>query len=370
MRILHIANVRWFNATVWYAMELARLQQAAGHQVRVAVLPGTLAEAAGEKRGLSLVRLDHNTRTPWGMARLARAIGELTSRFRPQVVNCHRGEHFWMWAALRRLRRDFALIRTRGDQRPPKNDPINRWLHLQADAVISTNSATTRRFLAMGLPHERIFCVLGGVDTETFFPNPEARKRVRAKLGYTGDHLVLGLLGRLDTVKGQREIIEALRILHHRGHRHLRLLLLGFSSALAEATVQDWIRVAGLEGAVTLTGSVEPVAEYLNAVDLAVVPSLWSEAIARAALEWIACGVPTLASTVGVLPDLFAPEALVPPGDVAAWVQRIEQAMDADVRTRLRDLQDQRLPELTSEAFLAATMDVYARALTRVERPR
>jgi glycosyltransferase involved in cell wall biosynthesis len=84
----------------------------------------------------------------------------------------------------------------------------------------------------------------------------------------------------------------------------------------------------------------------------------------------MACGVPTLASTVGVLPDLFAPEALAPPGDVAAWAQRIEKAMDADFRLRLRDLQDQRLPELTSETFLAATMEVYARALTRVERPR
>lgn len=369
MRILHIANVRWFNATAWYAMELARLQQAAGNQVRVVVLPGTLAEKAGEKRGLSLVRLDHNTRTPWGTARLAREIADLAARFRPQVVNCHRGEHFWMWAALRRLRRDFALIRTRGDQRPPRKGAINRWLHLQADAVISTNSATTQRFRAMGLPSERIYSILGGVDTSVFFPNPAARAQVRAKLGYTEAHLVLGLLGRLDTVKGQREIISCLKTLFARGHNHLRLMCIGFSSAISEAAVHAWIRAADLERVVTITGHVESVADYLNAADLAVVPSLWSEAIARAALEWMACGVPTLASTVGVLPDLFPQEALIPPGDEAAWVQRIEQAMDAHFRTRLRERQDLRLPGLTSAAFLKATMDVYAQALTRVEHP-
>lgn len=365
MRILHIANVRWFNATAWYAMELARLQLAAGHEVHTLVLPGTRAEAAAQERGLPCLALDHNPRTPWGTARLMAQVGRLRARLRPQVVHCHRGEHFWLWAVLRRLHRDFALVRTRGDQRPPRPDPLNRWLHRQADALVSTNSITTARFRAMGLPEARIHQILGGVDTARFAPDPAARLRLRASLGYGPEHVVLGLLGRLDAIKGQREAIAALRQLHDAGHTHLRLLLIGFSSALPRSTVETWVREAGLAHAVAITGQVAPVADYLNAADLALVPSLGSEAIARAALEWMACDVPVLASRVGVLPDLLAAEALVPPGDVPALAARIAAALEPDFRQRLLEQQRRQLPGLTSQAFLQATMAVYAQALER-----
>ncbi len=365
MRILHIVNVRWFNATAWYAMELARLQQAAGHEVHTLVLPGTRAAAAAQHLGLSCLPMDHNPRTPWGMARLLIHARSLRLRLQPDIVHCHRGEQFWLWALARRLHGGFALIRTRGDQRPPRTDPINRWLHLQADALMSTNSITTARFRAMGLPEDRIHQVLGGVDTSSFFPNPQARVRVRTALGYREDHFVLGLLGRFDTVKGQREAILALRQLHDKGHRQLHLLLIGFSSALPHSTIKDWMAETGLEGHVTITGKVERVADYLNAVDLALVPSLGSEAIARAALEWMACGIPVIASQVGVLPDLLSPQALVPPGDVAALAARITTALHPGFREELLDHQKEQLPGLTSHAFLEATMAIYAQARAR-----
>ena len=43
----------------------------------------------------------------------------LLRKFKPHVVNCHRGEGFFLWAMLRQRMNSFALVRTRGDQRPP-----------------------------------------------------------------------------------------------------------------------------------------------------------------------------------------------------------------------------------------------------------
>ena len=56
----------------------------------------------------------------------------------------------------------------------------------------------------------------------------------------------------------------------------------------------------------------------LRALDVGVVASLWSETIARAALEIMACGRPLVSTSVGVMPDLLPASALVAPGDVDA----------------------------------------------------
>ena len=40
-RSIQVVNVRWFNATAWYGLELARLLNAAGHESRVVSLADT-----------------------------------------------------------------------------------------------------------------------------------------------------------------------------------------------------------------------------------------------------------------------------------------------------------------------------------------
>ena len=89
----------------------------------------------------------------------------LVKDFRPDVVNCHRGESFLFWGALKEAG-GYALVRTRGDQRLPKGNWPNRMLHTKvADAVIATNSVMARYFAGpMGVPPQRLHTILGGVD--------------------------------------------------------------------------------------------------------------------------------------------------------------------------------------------------------------
>ncbi|MFR3459332.1 MAG: glycosyltransferase family 4 protein [Bilophila wadsworthia] len=162
-----------------------------------------------------------------------------------------------------------------------------------ADAVVATNSVMARHFAEkMRVPAERLHMILGGVDTELFRFDPEGRAEVRARYGFTDDECVVGLLGRFDLVKGQRETIAALAKLVGEGVRNIRLLLLGFSTATLQEEVEAWIREAGMERYVTITGKVPDVTACLSALDVGVVASLWSETIARAALEIMACGRP------------------------------------------------------------------------------
>lgn len=362
MRCIQVVNVRWFNATAWYGMYLSRLLREGGHEVLVLGLPGTLSARKGEEWGLPMRLMDLNSTSPWGIAALYAKLKLLVRDFRPDVVNCHRGESFFLWGLLKKELGGFRLVRTRGDQRLPKANFVNRWLHNEvSDAVITTNSPMTRHFRdAFAMPPSKLHEILGGVDTSTFHPDPAARERIRAELGYGDGDFVVGLLGRFDRVKGQLELIRAMSRLHREGMTRLRLLLLGFDSATPEATVRGWIVEHGIEAITTITGKRPDIAACLNALDLGVVASLWSETIARAALEIMATGVPLVGTDVGVMPDLLEPSAMFPAGDVDAMALRIRAAMtDPDLTRPLLEAQRRRMADLSGQDFLARTLAVY-----------
>lgn len=360
MRTLQIVNVRWHNATAWYGLELARLLNEAGHETRVLGLPGTESFERAKDLGLEPIGLPLNSVNPLALAGLWRDIGQLVKDFRPDVVNCHRGESFFLWGLMKAHHR-FALVRTRGDQRLPRNTVGNRWLHGSvADALIATNSRMARHFeTALRVNPSQIHTIFGGVDTQRFAFDSEGRDRVRRLYGFGPEHKVLGLLGRFDEVKGQRELIEATARLVTEGFP-IKLLLLGFATATSQESVEAWIAEAGMGGHIRITGLVPDVAAHLSAVDVAVLASKWSETIARAALEFMAVNRPLLSTSVGVMPDLLLPEALCAPADIDALTALLRRALTEHnlLPTLLAD-QNKRLPNLSREAFLKQTVNVY-----------
>ena len=76
---------------------------------------------------------------------------------------------------------------------------------------------------------------------------------------------------------------------------------------------------------VRFTGRVAPaaLAELRAGAALALVPSRYAEILPLAALEAMAAGLPVVAAAAGGLAELVPPDALHPPGDVAALADRI-----------------------------------------------
>ncbi len=367
MRTIQVVNVRWYNATAWYGVTLAHCLQKAGHESIVAGLEGTPPLEKAKEMGLHTVALPFNTSSPAKLMTLWKGMDRLVHEFRPDIVNCHRGEAFILWALMQK-KHGFGLVRTRGDRRLPKGGAVNRWLHCSAaDAVIATNSLMTRHFAeVLHVPAPRLHTILGGVDTARFRPDLQGRIEMRRKFGFTDDDIVMGLLGRMDEVKGIRESIEALakaRRLSEQAKR-VRFLVIGFDSEFSTAGVARWSRENGLGGLgenVIVTGRVARPEAVINALDFGILASLGSEAIARAALEIMASGVPLISSTTGVMPDLIPAEYSFEPGDTDVMAQRIVQAVDPSWRDGLAAYCRSRVLEggLRLEDFLERTLDVY-----------
>ncbi|MBO6002908.1 MAG: glycosyltransferase family 4 protein [Mailhella sp.] len=369
MRTIQVVNVRWFNATAWYGVALAECLQKAGHETIVAGLSGTPPLDAARKRGLDTVELPFNSNAPAGIARCWHGMKALVRAFRPDVVNCHRGEAFILWAFLKK-KHGFALVRTRGDRRLPRNSFVNRWLYRHAsDAVIATNSLMARHLSGvMGVPNAKLSTILGGVDTSRFHPDSVQRVHMRQAYGYGDEDVVMGLLGRMDEVKGIRETICALakaRAMDPRA-QHLKLLIIGFESQHSVQDVARWSQENGLGplgDAVKVTGRVESPEAVINALDFGILSSLGSEAIARAALEIMASRVPLISSTTGVMPDLIPATFSFPPGDTGAMAQRMVAMLDTGRREELACVCEAKITRgrLRLNDFLEDTLAVYDR---------
>lgn len=367
IRSLQIVNVRWFNATAWYGIALARLMREHGHECLVVGLENTDSFRKAQTLGLDPVPLALNTSNPLKIPALLHSMRKLVRQFRPHVVNCHRGESYPLWAMLRATER-FALVRTRGDQRLPKSNLPNKFLHQHcADAVIATNSPMARHMVEkMGVPQSHVHTILGGVEEKFYHRDELGRHRVRTSFNWTQDHFVVGLLGRFDEVKAQRETIQAVARLRFAGMHNIRLMLAGFPTSTSLSQVKSWIAEAGIADITVITGKRPDVTAYIAAMDLAIVPSLYSEAIARAAVEIMASGVPVVSSTVGVMPDLLPTDAMFPPGDTFAMEAMIAKAMTDHVwRDQLRQHCISRMASLRDIDFYNDTLNVYGEALKR-----
>ncbi|MDR2799983.1 MAG: glycosyltransferase [Desulfovibrio sp.] len=375
LRVVEVVNVRWFNATAWYGVNLSRLLRAFGHETLVLALPGTDTFAAAQKFNLSPLPLNTNSANPYETAHVLIRMRRLLEGFRPHLVNCHRGEGLIFWGLLKKFF-PFALVRTRGDQRAPKGNFPNRFLHGKTiDAVIATNSRTLEQCRGiLHVPDARLHLIPGGVDTKRFFPDPAAKAETRRNLGFAPDDFVIGLLGRFDPVKGHAQLIEALARVIRMGDAppsRPRLFFIGLPAAFTKETLMATARAHGLESVTVVAPEKADVPACINALDLGVCASQGSEAIARAALEIMACSVPLAGTDVGVMPDLLAPEALVPAGDCAALAALIRRTLtEDDFRAHLVLTQKKRLTSLTDEDFLQNTLAVYHAAVERAARQR
>lgn len=149
----------------------------------------------------------------------------------------------------------------------------------------------------VGVPESRIRLICNGVDTQRFRPGA-----IRAGVlpsGFAGeDSLVIGTVGRLETVKDQltlvKAFVELVRSLPE-GER-LRLVLVGEGSL--RAAIEALLAESGLARQVWLAGARDDVPALMAALDLFVLPSL-AEGISNTVLEAMACGLPVVATRVG-----------------------------------------------------------------------
>ena len=176
-----------------------------------------------------------------------------------------------------------------------------------------------------------------GIRTDLFKPlGEEVRQRRRMGLG-VGDAFLIGYVGRLDRLKGIETLMEATAAMPDS-----RLLIVG--EGPHRAKLESMRDELGLIDRAAMIGSKPPeeVAEYLNAMDVFVLPSrtspLWVEFFGRVLVEAMACGTPTVGSSSGEIPRTVGDSGLIfPEGDANALVETLREIQtDPSIAETLR----------------------------------
>jgi glycosyltransferase involved in cell wall biosynthesis len=188
--------------------------------------------------------------------------------------------------------------------RPPRANPLNRFFYRRILAgVVPSNFTIEKQIRSRFGEAVRLRTIHGGVDEAAFSPLGE-RAGVRAELGVPADAFLVGLLGRIGAVKGHGDFLEAARLTLARCPKAVFVILAKGSHPLAPENAEKLDSDPSLREKVKALGHRDDLPAVLRDFDLGVISSVGSEANCRVGLEWMASGVPLVATRVGVLPDI------------------------------------------------------------------
>lgn len=218
--------------------------------------------------------------------------------------------------------------------------PIHRLAARLPAAAVMCPSNFIRARLEAVVPRRRAFVVHSGIELRPP-PNRAAVAALRERLGLPEGQIVLGMVARLTRVKGQHRLLHALTELRQRGVDVHALLVGGVAHGLDPAYERELRRLVaelGLENAITFTGHVPDVHEYLGLMDLFVSAST-EDGFPMAPLEAMAQGIPVVAADAGGPREAIEhgrSGLLVKNGEPDVLADAIERlARDAELRRRL-----------------------------------
>ena len=315
MRILITSNVRWWNAEAAYAAILARELLNAGHKVWVLTLPNSLNETKLRNWNLPIITdIPLSSSNPWRLWRAYQRLKSLIEEQQIQIVNAHRSEGFPLLVLLRQRLKSFALIRTRGTTRPLRDRWLNRRLHEDwiESVIVPAPVIASQLRQVLNLPPERLHVIYYPVNPSTIGVKGESeaqqsRLECLDRLGIPKHCRVIGIVGRIRPVKGQRILLKSFVALRKRFPDIVLLMLYrdtNETEAEWQGLLQDLVE-SNLLQSVYLYGYREDVLEIMRHTDIGVVSSVDSEVNCRVAVEFFSVGTPVVAFPTGALPEII-----------------------------------------------------------------
>lgn len=188
----------------------------------------------------------------------------------------------------------------------------------KCDALIAVSDEVARSIPNWcGVSADKVYTVYNGVDVEAFAPDSSMRETIGKQYSISPDDRLIIFLSHVTKQKGLHLLLKCLPDVLAQ-HGQTKLLVAGEGDYLSEA--KGLVETMRLRSRVIFTGHVphERSADYLNAADLYVLPTLRQEGLPFSLVEAMACQKPVIASRIGGIPSVVKHDVnglLVTPGD-------------------------------------------------------
>lgn len=199
----------------------------------------------------------------------------------------------------------------------------------RAAATITRSKDLSTRLHEAGVPFLKLRPIYNGVDTAIF--RPAEALAARKELGLPPDARMLLYVGNFLPVKNPLLLVGAHAKLARTSAEPCELVMIG--SGPLEKQIRHLANAGGFAANVRLVGRKAPaeVARYMQAADVLCVPSK-QEGVPNVILEAFACGLRTVATRVGGIPEVLDKPflgRLVPSADMDALAEALGQTLMA-----------------------------------------
>ncbi len=149
-----------------------------------------------------------------------------------------------------------------------------------------------------GFAEDRCIVVPNGIDIMRFSPDRAAGAKQRTFWGIRADSLVIGLVGRIDPMKGHPTFLRAAAIFA-KSRPDARFVCIGGGP---ESYLRELRALAGklaIEDKIVWTGIIDDMPAAYSALDICCSSSAFGEGTPNCVAEAMACGVPCVVTDVG-----------------------------------------------------------------------
>jgi len=205
---------------------------------------------------------------------------------------------------------------------------IERFLSRFTDRIIAGTQLEKKDYLAHAIGRaQTIDVIYAGLELQGYAVDRQAQDGIKKELGIVPGAPVVGMIGRLEQVKGPDYFVDAaMRIAQTR--QDVYFVLVGEGSLRSH--LEDKAAQAGCKDRIIFTGWRNDVPRMLALLDIMVLPSL-NEAVGLVLVEAQSQAIPVIASNVGGIPETIKDNEtgiLVPPGHSEKFMQAIVFLLD------------------------------------------
>lgn len=228
-----------------------------------------------------------------------------------------------------------------------------------ADDIIAVAEAAKENLVDSGIKESKVKVILNGVEPQNRISEEKADE-IKARYGIKENDFVVGIMARIEEVKGHIYLIEAAEKIKNSG-RNLKVLIIG--TGALENELKKIVKDKGLEDTVIFTGFIKNVNEILSIMDIQANASFGTEATSLSLLEGMSLGIPAVVSNYGGNPGVIT-------HGENGYIFRLKDSEDlASYIIKLLDdnetykYMQKRSVEIFNEKF---TAEIYARNIEKV----
>ncbi|MFK5854542.1 MAG: glycosyltransferase [Bacteroidota bacterium] len=166
-----------------------------------------------------------------------------------------------------------------------------------ADIVIANSYAGLEYAVAHGFSEKNIVVIHNGIDTDHFQPDKSAGCRVRKEWGISESMCLVGVVGRIDPMKGHKIFLESVALIK-KDYPQMNFVCVGNGDEEYGQSMHKLSSELGLDDSLIWAGSYSNMVAVYNALDL-LVSSSYGEGFSNVIGEAMSCGVPCVVTNVG-----------------------------------------------------------------------